>query len=374
MNILVIGNGFDIAHGLPTTYMNFFNFIQDVQNYENSINYRKIETLRDKAICDFSKDEHFVSLIQDNIWLKHFQNQIKRLGKYWIDFETEISNVIQAIEIFNLDTSNPQTITFPVFHEYIISMDEKDIGRALQEKIEKDLDDLIEALEIYLRDYVNHIEINKKNNISELKINKVLSFNYTNTYARILGIEDDPKKEAKICHYIHGKAREHSENECNMVLGIDEYLPPEEQVKNTKYIKFKKYFQRINKETDGEYRKWIETIQEQNLVYTKKLLGYQKIKIALWFMKTFEKKKMRRPHKYYHNIYFLGHSLDTTDRDVIRGLILNDNVRTTIYYYNKEDYTKKIANLVKNVGEDELIKRAGGKYQTIFFENQNVLL
>ena len=28
MNILVIGNGFDIAHGLPTQYKDFLNFIR----------------------------------------------------------------------------------------------------------------------------------------------------------------------------------------------------------------------------------------------------------------------------------------------------------------------------------------------------------
>lgn len=28
MNILVIGNGFDLAHGLPTTYTNFLEFIE----------------------------------------------------------------------------------------------------------------------------------------------------------------------------------------------------------------------------------------------------------------------------------------------------------------------------------------------------------
>lgn len=28
MNILVIGNGFDIAHGLPTKYGDFLNYVQ----------------------------------------------------------------------------------------------------------------------------------------------------------------------------------------------------------------------------------------------------------------------------------------------------------------------------------------------------------
>lgn len=33
MKILVIGNGFDLEHGLPTTYMDFLNFISNVKKW-----------------------------------------------------------------------------------------------------------------------------------------------------------------------------------------------------------------------------------------------------------------------------------------------------------------------------------------------------
>lgn len=33
-NILVIGNGFDIAHGLPTAYEDFLKFVQNFQEYQ----------------------------------------------------------------------------------------------------------------------------------------------------------------------------------------------------------------------------------------------------------------------------------------------------------------------------------------------------
>ena len=36
MNILVIGNGFDIAHGLPTQYSDFLEYIQAINSYEIS--------------------------------------------------------------------------------------------------------------------------------------------------------------------------------------------------------------------------------------------------------------------------------------------------------------------------------------------------
>lgn len=35
MKILVIGNGFDLEHCLPTTYMDFLNFISYVKKMKN---------------------------------------------------------------------------------------------------------------------------------------------------------------------------------------------------------------------------------------------------------------------------------------------------------------------------------------------------
>lgn len=35
MNILVIGNGFDLAHGLPTRYIDFLEFIEEYNKYKN---------------------------------------------------------------------------------------------------------------------------------------------------------------------------------------------------------------------------------------------------------------------------------------------------------------------------------------------------
>ena len=71
-----------------------------------------------------------------------------------------------------------------------------------------------------------------------------------------------------------------------------------------------------------------------------------------------------------HYIYIFGHSLDVTDKDIMKDLILNDNVYTIIYYYNKNDLRTKIANLVKVIGQDELIRRTGGSTKTIEFKLQ----
>lgn len=74
-----------------------------------------------------------------------------------------------------------------------------------------------------------------------------------------------------------------------------------------------------------------------------------------------------------HNLYIFGHSLDVTDKDILRDLILNDNVHTTIYYHDKDTMGQQIANLVKVIGQDELIKRTGGSTKTIEFVPQKLM-
>lgn len=39
-NILVVGNGFDLAHGLPTRYMDFMDYLSMVETlYKNKIDF-----------------------------------------------------------------------------------------------------------------------------------------------------------------------------------------------------------------------------------------------------------------------------------------------------------------------------------------------
>ena len=69
----------------------------------------------------------------------------------------------------------------------------------------------------------------------------------------------------------------------------------------------------------------------------------------------------------YLNIYIYGHSLDVTDKDVLSRLIMMENTKTHIYYHNREALAKQIENLVKVIGEENLIRKTGGKERTIEF-------
>ena len=145
----------------------------------------------------------------------------------------------------------------------------------------------------------------------------------------------------KYC-FIHGKAQESSIDTCNLVLGIDEYLPYDRIDSDNQFVWFKKFYQRIYKETGSEYLDWIGHHENFNKTY-----------------------KQAKPS--HLDIFIYGHSWDITDKDVLSRLIMMKNSTTYIFFYNRESMAKQISNLVKVIGEENLIKKTGGKERTIKF-------
>lgn len=381
--ILLIGNGFDLAHGLPTSYKDFLDFckmVRELYTYpiiDNEYNQKKLidwntdKTIKskllecyenrkncfeDKITTQCKELDELYDCIKENVWINYFLEQEKSIGENWIDFESEISNVVQAIEtlkgyierdddVLKIKDAKQQTII------YFLKIAKKSLQDVFNlkridgfiEDISIELDKLIRSLEIYICEFVNEIDIIKENDdIKTITPDYVLSFNYSNTYERIYGQSKEVTYD-----YIHGKADiKNNVDTCNLVLGIDEYL---EDDKNDKleFIAFKKFYQRIYKSTDSTYMKWVEQIKK-----------YPEVN---------------------HNLFIFGHSLDKTDRDILKLLICNDNVTTKIYYYRKNKNDKKelgklIKNLVRIMGQDELISRTMGEHKTIEFIPQTVFV
>ena len=234
--ILMIGNGFDLAHGLPTSYKNFLKFCEIINNfflyqtvntetaYQNVENYfgeyttikqrlRKefstfvlepsknpfeiLNKIADKAIQEFYK------MICDNIWIKYFFyiEKSNKLQENWIDLEVEIFKVIQYFENTSKDNENSSVkkMKFYLKDKYmdlnLINPENTNyknytITFKNTEILEIDLRRMTRALEIYLTEFVEGIpleEFHKKSYIEDIAPDYVLSFNYTDTYSKLYG-------------------------------------------------------------------------------------------------------------------------------------------------------------------------------------------
>ncbi len=440
MKILVLGNGFDLAHKLPTKYPDFLEFGKRVfPVYENTegrgvhlyqqeylfdwdfnkeikeklenaySSRRKITTKENVSQIETSdlKLNEMYTLIKDNIWIQYFlpiYADRKKNGKDgWIDFESEISEVIQSLDddmhglsqIYNIedivkDLSND--FLREMYSDYIDAVqpiNPVDNGfsegisfKEIRDKLLKDLNRLIKAFEIYLTEYVEKIDIEVISpDIEEIAatiyddrgqkgilFSKVISFNYTNIYEQIYLRKYDVDCNDYV-DYIHGKANANNTIDTNnMVLGIDEYLGKKKRNKYVEFITFKKFYQRIHKGTGCKYKEWTDTIKGDFADYQIELEKSKTEKNIMNLKATVNKLKKQYLNK--HHVYIFGHSLDVTDKDILRDLILNDNVHTTIFYHDKDAMGQQIANLVKVIGQDELIRRTGGKDKLIEFKPQ----
>ncbi|MBR2408258.1 MAG: bacteriophage abortive infection AbiH family protein [Lachnospiraceae bacterium] len=372
MNILIIGNGFDLAHGLPTKYTDFLEFVKRIEvlsNIKSKTYHVKLKKVHlDDGIINQEvvkyigkllkgrKETKIVkelfSLVKDNFWLDYFIQSDNYVESGWIDFEKEISSKIQKIEsawknsMGNRKSGNGKEIDIKDYKEFLkyvteleerSYLNEKDI-EYIRNKLLTDLDRMIRCLEIYLSDCISQIPFKSiLEDIEQISVDKILSFNYTDTYKHLYALYNENQEY----DFIHGKADIlNSIDSNNMVLGIDEYLEGESASREIDFIAFKKYYQRIHKETGCKYKDWIEQIQN-------------------------EQDKQ-------HNVFIFGHSLDVTDGDVLREMILNENVKTTIFYYDKKTYGSQIKNLVRVISRDELIKRVYGQKRSIIFKQQEM--
>lgn len=403
MDILVIGNGFDLAHGLPTKYTDFLEFVQVIKqalckdkltgiDWGNTNAEVKKLLISNKGNIQknlFSNRQIWEGLINDNIWLEYFLQRNMGRKENWIDFESEISRVVQSLDKdrrkFEFEY-NTQLISNEFLNRKYYEAVPPITYRQLRDKLLGDLNRLIRAFEIFLTDYVENINVEVISPdikaISPLLyedhgqqctlFSKVINFNYTNIYEQIYLRKYNINSDDYV-DYIHGKANSNNTVETNnMVLGIDEYLGKKERNKQVEFIAFRKFYQRIHKGTGCKYKEWVDIIKEEFADYLTELEKCRKEKTIMLLKAATNQLKKQYLNK--HHVYIFGHSLDVTDKDILRDLIINDNVHTTIFYHSKEELGRKIANLVKVIGQDELIRRTGGSTRTIEFKEQQKMV
>ena len=320
--ILVIGNGFDLAHGLPTRYTDFLDFYElftankeefncKLQNMTPQEREAKDEFIIRVKAC---RNKYLHNFKQNNL-IKYF-SEPNNCREKWVDFESLLEVYINNInKYFQTQRIEDRYLLPNHIKELIRNNNDKknsEIKKIVYDYLRKDLDELIDCLDFYFNQVVYKTDIlmypadmyPKEKYLSQRHkyglFDCILSFNYTDVYNRVCKKLGILQIHQNFIHYIHGQTGLN-----NIVLGIADSEP-----QNLDMIYFKKYFQRIQKHTGIKYEVWINS---DSLVV------------------------------------FMGHSMDPTDGDIIKKLITNTQ-QTIIYYYDQSDYEQKIINLIKIFG------------------------
>ncbi len=388
MNILILGNGFDLAHDLPTSYLDMFRFFKAVnalyawpggpnkfedfrshnfpytdKKYEFTFNYLKDvfeQKFENKKVLDGKNPiEEMHRLLKENVWFKYFKWLIdgnKMRGINWIDFESEICKIVKELDEEQQDlykgfdvggfATSSRSANLNQFIHYLCACLQKEKNntnmmnyRNVLDKSYVDLRDFVRCMELYLLEIVDSADVEIVS--PDIKINSfnhVLSFNYTHTYEKLYGLNKSGANRNEMIHYLHGEVeKDTSLGEPNMVLGVDEFYSDERKDTCTNYNIFKKFTQRVLYETGFAYRIWIANIKNQEK--QQKVCSGQEMSI-----------------KFRNHIYIFGHSLDTTDRDVLEEFLRLPNTQAVVFYYDKQQQVQQIANLVKMLGHDDFIE------------------
>ena len=378
MNILMLGNGFDLYHKLPTTYLCFLKTVEYLKESENNdlviwsiFNHIKDEckTIND-SFDEYSEFYHgyffdeedrnnlqeIKKLSENNCWLNYFRKAYsKDVG--WIDFEKEIAKVINClstkgfpINIFGSgdNTAEEDSIlgSFGFYSDYIqettVENAENHSRRIIPahfepkeeyrieypsnsgniilntnlviEKIYKELRNIAQMLKIYLEMFVEKPLVKMKDE-GIIKTNNAFNNHDSVISFNYTNTYETLYKEKPI-HYIHGSLN------AEIVLGInpdnnDELT--ETSPTDTSFIMFKKYYQRVLYRTDNSFIKMIRTIKDERIV-------------------------INPPQ---NELVVCGHSLDATDQDIIKEVFdVSDSIK--IICHNLEsigDYVTKLINI-----------------------------
>lgn len=153
-NLSIVGNGFDVNHGLPSSYANFKDWLKT----------------------------------NDSDLFKFLDIYIDVKGDWWNDFESNLSeiNIPQLIKDTPLNKLQPQIIGLPPSFSHPASWK---------------LDNIHEMISKRFTEWVQTLDgVIVKNTINMPEASLYISFNYTDTLERVYGINEES------ILYIHGKA------------------------------------------------------------------------------------------------------------------------------------------------------------------------
>ena len=183
--LFIIGNGFDMAHGLPTGYQDFHRYLRsEYPNADETPSAPPTSVVGHHGEDVYDKDEV----------VSYLMNLISRTeGDDWKDVEATIGNLDFDEDFYGLPEETDRDGDRNLWHE---AYNNEDLARELA--------GCVPMISSLFSDWVDTIDISDANahkddvfaDIADFACDLFLSFNYTFTLERVYGAKN-------VCH-IHG--------------------------------------------------------------------------------------------------------------------------------------------------------------------------
>ena len=389
--ILILGNGFDLAHFLPTKYDHFMHAMRNVEEYsqdtpmtfqelytdlisnekhffENTMKLYKTEDVT----LSLDKVKKLQGKLRKNGWFQYFKHYIDSGVDTWIDFEDEMEIALDAIchiiaelednekylhillepkkialdeKLFNVKTMRKYPFIkillekflianrIPTPYGRLITFNKKFVKCYSKKPVDICSSSILKSLE---RELIEFIDIFSEyiTFIDELEVKNTIKKPkvFEKELDAIYSFNYSATIERLYSHsnisFIHGKA-----SNKKIVLGISE-LQNQILIDNKAYG-FVKYYQKLVNNTDYQFlRPKSPIIAIENKMKNPSLTKYHPIEVYIW-----------------------GHSLDSSDSDYIHEIFSfnqgqESSLRVIVYYYSQPH--AQLSNLIAILGKDTI--------------------
>ena len=311
-NLFIIGNGFDLAHGIKSSYEDFHKYL--LQKYGL--------VQQSKWVLPYIKNGDCSESEAANLLIKLI-SAAEKIGNRWCDFETSLGK-LDYTRFFQLDDMDIYT-----------------------EMVKNSLKVTVPKIKCFFREWINDIDINRINKIDAFSnlVNAdndyFISFNYTQVLEKIYNVK-------KVCH-VHGNING------DIIMGHGDHS----QIKLTPYSDFKQSVQN-KKNTSTKMFK----IEKQNTRNSNRYLSEDDITFCISKLRKNGTKNMMqknierisRMDRIQKNIIRMNMNVHHTEESRIST---NDNITLPeltdtlqkIHNMLEKDTSKAILNILKFLGK-----------------------
>ncbi len=355
--LVIIGNGFDLAHGLPTKYSDFIDdywksvcdtngtkaIINDKDEFVtiickfgytyNSSEYSAIDNLK-----SYDELKNFIERNQNKSgdFIMEFKNLFfKKISEYsienWVDIENEyykeLKKIVKSTSLA-IESKKQKTIVLNQEFAQVRNLLEKYLKEKIEEKYDftlyrnnsinnvllpelsnpfdekQYLKEFQQSDQLYVKEFLN------KSTEGYNLITHFLSFNYTKVVEQYFVGFAFPKN----INYIHGKLND-SINTVNFGFGdeMDDDYKLIENIDDNEYLKNFKSFQYLQ---NSNYKSLLDFVESD---------------------RKFQ-------------VYIMGHSCGLSDRTMLNTIFEHPNcISIKVFYHKREDETDNYTEIIQNI-------------------------